>query len=131
MFQHEIWTDLNLGGGGSLRAIIRSLLATGPPGFPSAFKNAARCRLRQTNAKKISPWIPFFIQNGGVGVPPPDLEEVLARARTLDGAGMGFDSLGILASVVKATLGVRWDEDSDMANALAVVEADIGQAIQV
>jgi hypothetical protein len=44
---------------------------------------------------------------------------------------MGFASLGILASVVRATLGIRWEEDGEMTNALAVIDTDIGQAIQV
>lgn len=44
---------------------------------------------------------------------------------------MGFASLGTLASVVRATIGIQWEEDSDMADALAVVDADISQAIQV
>jgi len=46
------------------------------------------------------------------------------------GAGMGFSSLGLLSSVVRATLGLRWEDDGDMADILAVVDIDIGQAIQ-
>lgn len=44
---------------------------------------------------------------------------------------MGFASLGILASVIRATIGLRWDNDGDMADVLAVIDADVGQAIQV
>lgn len=43
---------------------------------------------------------------------------------------MGFSSLGLLSSVVRATLGLRWEDDGDMADILAVVDIDIGQAIQ-
>lgn len=44
---------------------------------------------------------------------------------------MGFASLGVLVHVVRATVGLRWEEDGDMADMLAVIDADIGQAIQV
>jgi hypothetical protein len=44
---------------------------------------------------------------------------------------MGFASLGILSSIVKATVGLRWEDDGAMAHVLAVVDADISQAIQV
>ena len=63
-------------------------------------------------------------------VPTPQLNDALTRARSLYGAGMGFASFGILASVVRATLGIRWEEDGEMADALAAIDADIGQAIQ-
>jgi hypothetical protein len=44
---------------------------------------------------------------------------------------MGFCSLAILTSIVRATLGLRWEEEGDMADILAVIDVDIGQAIQV
>ena len=44
---------------------------------------------------------------------------------------MGFASLGILDSVVRATIGLRWKEDGEMSDILALVDADISQAIQV
>jgi hypothetical protein len=31
---------------------------------------------------------------------------------------------------VRATIGLRWEDDGDMADILAVIDADIGQAIQ-
>jgi len=43
---------------------------------------------------------------------------------------MGFASLDILASIVRASVGLRWKEDDDLAALLAVIDADIGQAIQ-
>ena len=36
----------------------------------------------------------------------------------------------MLASIVRATVGLRWEEDGLMADVLAVIDADIGQAIQ-
>lgn len=44
---------------------------------------------------------------------------------------MGFASLGVLASIVRASIGLRWEEDGVIADILAVIDADIGQAIQV
>ena len=55
---------------------------------------------------------------------------MLRRARTLYGAGLGFAGLGLLAGVVRATLGLRWDPDGPTADALAAVDADIAQAMQ-
>jgi hypothetical protein len=117
----------------SLRAIVRNLLASGTPNLASEFTNAARCRFYQTNAKSLPSTLRLFTRksSGGAATPTPQLNEVLTRARSLYGAGMGFASLGILASVVRATLGIRWEEDGEMTNALAVIDTDIGQAIQV
>lgn len=43
---------------------------------------------------------------------------------------MGFDSLEVLATVVRATTDLRWDRDDSLADVLAVIDADISQAIQ-
>lgn len=43
---------------------------------------------------------------------------------------MGFASLRLLTEVVRSTLGLRWDEDDETADALAVIDSDITQAIQ-
>ena len=45
-------------------------------------------------------------------------------------SGLGFASLGILSHVVSATVGLRWEDDSDMEDVLANIDADISQAIQ-
>lgn len=117
----------------SLRAITRNLLATGTPSLAAAFTAAARSRLRQTSAKRIATTNGLFTTslNGIYAIPTPELDKALARARSLYGAGMGFASLGILSSIVKATVGLRWEDDGAMAHVLAVVDADISQAIQV
>lgn len=116
----------------SLRSIVRNLLATGPPGIAPAFTNSARSRLRQTNAKTMGSAFSFFDHQPHTGsiVPTQRLYDTLTRARLLYGAGMGFASLGLLASIVRATLGLQWEEDDDMEDILAIVDADIGQAIQ-
>ena len=109
------------------------MLSNGTPGFASAFTAAARSRCRQSNAKFLSANISFFTRksNGQEASPTPQLHEALNRARTLYGAGIGFASFSILTAVVKATVGLRWEEDSEMADALAEIDADLGQAIQV
>ncbi|KIJ64168.1 hypothetical protein HYDPIDRAFT_28612 [Hydnomerulius pinastri MD-312] len=115
-----------------LRAITRSLLATGTPSLAASFTAAARSRLRQTVAKRIATTNGLFATglDGIYAVPTPELENVLARARSLYGAGMGFTSLALLSSVVKSTVGLRWEQDGLMADTLAVIDADISQAIQ-
>lgn len=111
---------------------MRNLLATGPPSLAPAFTTAARSRLRQTNARATNPPSLFLPQAcESSPAPTPELHETLTRARTLYGAGMGFWSLGVLASIVRATIGLQWEEDGDMADVLAAIDADIGQAIQV
>ena len=61
----------------------------------------------------------------------PPLHDLLTRARSLYGAGLGFASLAVLSLIVRATIGLRWEDEGDMADILAVIDADIGQAIQV
>ncbi|KAF8837522.1 hypothetical protein BDN67DRAFT_972848 [Paxillus ammoniavirescens] len=115
-----------------LRAITRTLLATSTPSLAASFTAAARSRLRQTNAKRIASTNGLFATglDGIHAVPTPELENVLARVRSLYGAGMGFTSIGLLSSVVNATVGLRWQREGCMADTLAVIDADICQAIQ-
>ena len=115
----------------SLRSIVRNLLATGPPGLATAFTSAARSRLRQTNSKvHNSPYLFQRQTRDKPSAPTPSLHDLLTRARSLYGAGLGFASLGLLSAIVRATIGLRWEDDGDMADILAVIDADIGQAIQ-
>lgn len=72
----------------------------------------------------------FTIQDNGLSVPASGLPNILARARALYGVGSAFSSLAVLEDVVRATVGLRWEEDGAMAYALADVDADITQAIQ-
>ncbi|KAG2353277.1 hypothetical protein BDR07DRAFT_1615065 [Suillus spraguei] len=115
-----------------LRAITRNLLATGTPSLAAAFTAAARSRLRQTSARRIATTNGLFTtsHNGIHAIPTQELDNALARARSLYGAGMGFASLGILSSIVKATVGLRWEEDDAMSEVLAIIDADISQAMQ-
>ena len=72
----------------------------------------------------------FVVQESGLCIPCRELEVVLRRSRALYGAGMGFASLGVLTSVVRATLGLRWDLDGKTADALAALDSDIAQGLQ-
>ena len=116
-----------------MRAITRNLLATGTPSLSAAFTAAARSRLRQTSAKRIATTHGIFTTSldGIYAIPTPELDKALARARSLYGAGMGFASLNILSSIVKATIGLRWEVSGAMVHVLAVIDSDISQAIQV
>ncbi|KAG9310764.1 hypothetical protein JVU11DRAFT_8612 [Chiua virens] len=108
-------------------------LQPGTPNLAASFTAAARSRLRQTNAKRIATTNGLFATgiDGIHAIPTPELEKVLARARSLYGAGMGFSGLSLLSSVVKTTVGLRWEQEGLMADILAVIDADVCQAIQV
>ena len=119
----------------SLRSIVRSLLATQPPSIAAAFTNIARTRLQQTDPKvhtnppASSSFFTFHTPGSSV-MPTQELHDALIRIRSLYGAGLGFASLGILTAIVRATVPLRWESDGGMADILAVIDADIGQAIQ-
>lgn len=68
-------------------------------------------------------------------VPGADLPAALTRVRSLYGAGLGLASLKVLANVVRATVGYRWDaknneDGSSMEDLFAEIDADISQALQ-
>ncbi len=44
---------------------------------------------------------------------------------------MGFSSLALLVTIVRATIGLQWEDEGDMADFLAIIDSDITQAIQV
>lgn len=80
----------------------------------------------------MNPYALFMLQSQTTpAAPTQHLYDVLVRARTLYGAGMGFSSLKLLTSVIRASVGLRWEDDSDLGTLFAFVDADIGQAIQV
>ncbi|KAJ7093425.1 hypothetical protein B0H15DRAFT_832290 [Mycena belliarum] len=117
-----------------LRAIVRSMVASATPGVAAALTAAARDRLAQTHMRTSSGSGTAQPPSGALftphGVPTTQLHDVLRRARALYGSGMGFASLGLLACAVRATVGLRWERDGATADILAVIDADIGQAIQ-
>ncbi|KAJ7082316.1 hypothetical protein C8R44DRAFT_992212 [Mycena epipterygia] len=120
-----------------LRAIVRSMVASATPGIAAALTAAARDRLQQTNARCLAfpdPGALFTTPCATTAscgpAPTPLLYDLLKRARALYGSGMGFASLGLLTTAVRATLELRWDREGEMADVLAVIDADIAQAIQ-
>ena len=46
------------------------------------------------------------------------------------GAGLGFAALRYLTPAMQQTIGLRWEEDDEMADSLAVLDSDMTQAIQ-
>lgn len=116
----------------SLRAIIRTTLASCPPSTANTFTAAARKRLMQMHARSrpSNSLLLFQTLDNGLAVPTQSLETILRRSRAFYGAGMGLASLGVLTEVVKSTLGLHWDLDGTTADVLAAVDADISQAIQ-
>ncbi|KAL7278416.1 hypothetical protein PYCCODRAFT_1375398 [Trametes coccinea BRFM310] len=115
-----------------LRAIVRGMLATSPPSVAAAFTAAARQRLVRVKATDVPDMTGLFASgpDGNSAEPTEKLNGVLLRIRTLYGSGMGFASLRILTRVVGATVGLRWEEDGAMEDTLAIIDADISQAIQ-
>lgn len=116
----------------SLREILRSTLAASPPAVAITLTAAARHRLIQTKAVLPPPSGAFFVARSSDGVTEPtaELTNVLSRIRALYGAGLGFASLEILAVVVRATIGIHWEDGSDLEGIFASIDADISQAIQ-
>lgn len=116
----------------SLRAIVRSLLATGPPSTTSAFSAVARTRLVQSCPKTPPHPSSLFtlVSHNSDPRPTPALYDLLARARAHFGAGNGLFSLTLLVVIVRATVDLRWAEDGPLADTLAVVDGDIAQAVQ-
>ena len=118
----------------SLRAIVRALLATGPPSTSSAFCAVARQRF--SSQRSMPPASSLFKLSSHpknlskFPIPTPALFEHLSRARSLFGAGMGIEAIELLTCVVRATSGMQWSPEGRMADALCIVDADIAQCIQ-
>jgi len=110
---------------------MRSLLATGPAGTSAAFTKIARTRVKETTPKKTyAPYSFFTTTPAGSVIGTKSLSDHLARARSLYGIGFGFESLALLVLVIKASLGLQWEIDSELEDTLAIVDGDISQALQ-
>ncbi|CDO75647.1 hypothetical protein BN946_scf184743.g7 [Trametes cinnabarina] len=107
-------------------------LASSAPSVAGTFTEVARRHLVKTRATHLPTADSLFVRtpDGDEWQPSEELSAVLARSRMLYGAGMGVGSLTVLTEVVRGTVGMRWEEDSRMEDALATVDADITQAIQ-
>ncbi|KAG8990041.1 hypothetical protein FRB90_001958 [Tulasnella sp. 427] len=115
-----------------LRAIVRTLLATGPAGTTAALTKIARKRIPSTIDKRVKPantW--FTVRKDGLYTSTPALEDTLKAARTLMGVGLGFDSLPILTEIVEVLNTIEFDlEDETMEEDLSRLDSDIAQACQ-
>ncbi|KAJ7202592.1 hypothetical protein GGX14DRAFT_653762 [Mycena pura] len=117
-----------------LRAILRNMLASKTPGLVAAFISSTQARLNQHQYQRplavfTEPDSDSDSDSDEPG-PAPQLLAALRRARLLFGSGLGFASLAPLTSVVRATIGRRWDADGAVAEALVMADADIAQALQ-
>ncbi|KAJ6518136.1 hypothetical protein C8R47DRAFT_7188 [Mycena vitilis] len=108
-----------------LRAILRNMLSTKTPGIVAAFMSSTHARLR---AARFADLQQPFCDAGDA--PTPQMLASLTRARMLYGSGLGFASLSPLAAVVRSTIGHRWLPDGQVADALAMADADVAQGLQ-
>lgn len=115
----------------SLRTIVRDLLASGIPNVGSAFSAAARTRMAQYSSVWSAPGDLFTTCERCVAAPTAQLSSTITHARCLYGSGLGFAALKLLASIVRGTIGLRWDGEGDMITVLTEIDVDISQAIQV
>ncbi|OCH86360.1 hypothetical protein OBBRIDRAFT_738153 [Obba rivulosa] len=114
-----------------LRAIIRTTLATSSPETSAKFTAAARGHFEKMYMKGcLTSDRLFDVSSGGKWTPTPQLNRLLACVRSIYGAGMGFASLRILAEIIEATSGTRWEDDSEMEDVLTEIDGDVTQAIQ-
>jgi hypothetical protein len=118
----------------SLRGIVRNLLASSPPSVSARLATIARGRLKHKLSGCGSPAIPssplFHTSKDGSSRPADPFYDSLRVARSLYGAGLGLSALRHLTLAVQQTIGLRWEEDDDLADQLAVLDSDMTQAIQ-
>ena len=110
------------------------MLATSPPSVAASFLSAARGCLSHSHQRSLIKQTGLFETRERQGrietVPSPRLCSLLSYTRSLYGAGMGFDSLEVLTGIVRASSGLRWDTGDSLCDELAIIDADIDQAIQ-
>lgn len=117
-----------------LRGIVRNLLASSPPSVSARLATIARGRLKHKLSGRGSPAIPstplFLTSKDGSSRPADPFYDTLRAARSMYGAGLGFMALRYLTPAMQQTIGLRWEEDDEMADSLAVLDSDMTQAIQ-
>jgi len=113
-----------------LRAVVRSLLARGDPGTIGTFSSLVRSHITRTQPSPRSSSPPLFARSAsGDIVPTSQFYRLRSQARVSFGAGMGKASFIPLLQIIRAISGLQWDEDSDLAMALAEVDCDIAAAV--
>lgn len=112
------------------------MIATSPPSVAASFVSAARgclshSLMQQRHLVKQSGLFETRERHGSFEtLPSARLHAMLSYIRSLYGAGMGFDSLEVLTGIVRASAVLRWEADDALPNELAMIDADISQAIQ-
>ncbi|KIO16820.1 hypothetical protein M407DRAFT_33528 [Tulasnella calospora MUT 4182] len=101
-----------------------------PVGTISAFTKIARNRVSTTAPRRTHlPSAFFAVDSKGSSVPTKALWETITAARNLMGVGLGFGSLPILVSIIDTARAYNYELNSDMEDALIVIDADIAQAL--
>jgi len=117
-----------------LRGIVRNLLASSPPSVSARLATIARGRLKHKLSGRGSPATiatPLFLTSkDGFSRPADPFYDTLRAARSIYGAGLGFMALRHLTPAMQQTIGLRWEDDDEMADSLAVLDSDMTQAIQ-
>ncbi|KAF9791301.1 hypothetical protein BJ322DRAFT_1040958 [Thelephora terrestris] len=120
-----------------LRGIVRNLLASSPPSVSARLATIARTRLKHKLSARGSTAIPasssplFLTSKDGSSPRPADpFYHTLRAARSMYGVGLGFMALRHLTPAMQQTIGLRWEDDDEMADSLAILDADMTQAIQ-
>lgn len=117
-----------------LRGIVRNLLASSPPSVSTRLATIARGRLKHKLSARGSPATTttplFLISKDGSSRPADPFYDILRTARSMYGAGLGFTALRCLTPAMQQTIGLRWEEDGEMTDSLAVLDSDMTQAIQ-
>ena len=115
----------------SLRAVVRSTLATSPPSVAGALAAAGRTRLAKQNATAVPDPTTLFVKTASGWEPSSSLQETLLRTRALYGCGMGLAALRVLTAVVEGAGRTRWwsETDSALVTLLAQIGMDVDQAI--
>lgn len=72
----------------------------------------------------------FRTSEDGLSRPGNAFYQTLQVIRPIYGAGLGSLALQHLALVVQQTIDLRWEEEGEMADSLAVLDSDMTQAIQ-
>jgi len=117
-----------------LRGIVRNLLASSPPSVSARLATIARGLLKRKasgRGSSATPFTPLFLTSkDGSSRPADPFYDTLRVGRSMYGAGLGLMALRHLTPAMQQTIGLRWEEDDEMADSLAILDSDMTQAIQ-
>ncbi|KAI9647641.1 hypothetical protein NHQ30_004026 [Ciborinia camelliae] len=111
-----------------LRSILRGLLGENTSNTASLTKLASQY-LANTRPSSIPE---LFITSDGLPKPNTDFQRIQNRYRCLMGCGFGFESMGLLTSVIRQIQKLEWNETSEegefFLDVLATIDGDIVQS---